>query len=434
MGEYASPGDPELTDSSEEGIAGTPAGDEEPAEAAAQPAPEAAPPWYQHPYLGVGLIAGGILLAVLGVTRFSAAGSESEQEEAALQELAALEAEEAGLQTDAGGIRQEIESTEAATAATRAEIAATRAEIAATRAEIAATRADIADTEAPIRNLQEEVWDVYAALQRTAELESRVATAVEGAVISGNQRNVDAMILRVEDVRSGQLADLENALAALDGAIADTESMLVGTDTSIEIAEDFEGEPTGWEAGFATNGVAGLADGGYVISTNESLVLMWGISPYEIADVTAEVSARPTVGDDAGRFAYGVLCRAEETDYLSGYLFAVTGEGGYLVGWYEPPGEWVDLLDAGREDRPADDTALSAAVNRGLEQNQISVTCSGPELSFRVNGVTVWEGSDDNLATGRIAFGAYFYGDEAVTVRFDDLRLTGGDAGEEGGS
>lgn len=386
-------------------------------------------PWHLHPYYAVALIVGGVALGVLGVTRFVAAGSEGDWEEAALEGVAALEAEEAGLRADAEAVRTEIESTEASTAGIRDELATLDEEIAAMEAGITETETETAETEGPIRALQQGVWGLYGALQRAAEMESRVALGIEAAVVLGNQRDVHGMSSHLNGPDSTHLANLEDALSAINQAIADIESMLVGVDTSFEITESFEGETGGWEAGFDSNGVAGPADGGYFVTTSQPLALMWGMSSYEIADVTVEVTAQATAGDAAGQFAYGVLCRAEEatqylTDYLTGYVFAVTGQGGYLVGWYEPPpGAWVDLA-----------FGQSAAVNGGLDVNQISVTCSGSDFSFTINGFTVWEGSDSNLTTGSIALAAWSYDDEMVTVRFDDLRLTGGGTGEGGPS
>ena len=445
MAEDATPEDAESTESFEEAEPltedvepdeaaegnGLATGEESTEDSAEHISTDGTRPWYRHPLVAIGLVVAGVAMGAIGISGFTTAGSEGEKEDTALEELAALEAQEAALTSDADALRAEIDSTEADTAATRDEIASTQADISAAEAETAAVESDIAATEAPIRDLQREMWDVYAALQRTAELQDRITNALEAAVISGNQRNIDGMQDRAETVERTLLSDLENAVGAVDQAIADAEAMLIGADTSLEITEDFDGEVQGWEAGFAGNGVAGPVGGGYMITTNEDLLLMWGLSPYAIADVIIEVTAEPTGGPTDGTFAYGVLCRAEQTDYLSGYLFAITGEGEYIVGWYEPPGEWVDLLEAAREDRPADATALSAAINRGFNQNALSVTCNGPDLSFRVNGVTVWEGTDDNLTEGRVALAAYTFGGESVIVVFDDLRLTA--AAEEGG-
>jgi hypothetical protein len=373
-------------------------------------------PWYLHPYPAIGLMVVGVVLGAFGATRFVAAGSEREARDAGLGELADLEATEARLRSDADAVREEIEAIETATAGTRDEIAAVNDEIAALQEEIAETEAEIAETETPIRDLQEAVWEVYSALQQTAEIQSQLDDTIESAVMAGNQRQPSIMTDQVERVQTEHLPALDEAIDALDAAIAGTQSNLVGAGASLEITEEFGDGAAGWEAGFESNGLAGAAAGAYEITADDPLTLMWGLSPYEVADVNVEVNAQPTAGGDAGQFAYGVLCRAEKTpDYLGGYLFAVTGEGGWLVGRYRPPGEWVDMADG-----------WHATVNRGLEANEISVTCSGSDLVFEVNGVILWRGNDLALNAGSVALGAYFWGDDPVTVVFDDLRLSAG--------
>lgn len=384
-------------------------------------------PWYRHPYLAIGLIGAGVALAAFGVTRFAAASSENSREDEALEQLADLDDRLARLEADTAEVRTDIAAIEDDTAATRGATAAAEDDI-------VGLDAAIEEAEQPVRQLQEEVWDIYAAFGRVVELEGRLTDSLEGAVQSGNERDVDTMVNQVETAESGLLADLEDAVGALDRAIADAEALMVEADTDIEITEDFEGPVDGWEAGFASNGVAGPAEGGYLVTADDEGYLMWGLSPYRLADATVTVAAEPVEGDDRGTFAYGVMCRAEQADSLVGYWFAVTGEGAYQAGWFGPDSEYNDLLDPAREDRPADATGLSAAVNRGLNENVLSVTCNGPDLSFSVNGVVVWEGTDDSLTDGRIALAAYPFGDEAVTVRFDDLTLTAAGQPEGDGS
>ncbi len=380
-----------------------------------EPAPVSRP-WYLSPLLAIGLAAIGLVLGGVGISGFMTAGSEAADEGSALEALVALEDREAQLLDDTASIEAEIDSVQA-------DIAATQASIAGTNAETAALEASIVEAEIPVRDLQGELWDVYAAFQRAADLEGRISSAVDDAVDSGNRRDIGEMVDRVASLVPGLLGDFETAVGVIDQAIANAESMLVGADTAFEITEDFEGDVQAWEAGFASNGVAGSVDGGYVVSANDDKFLMWGISPYDLAEVTIEVTAEPIAGDRLGRFSYGVLCRATQTDYLGGYWFAVTGEGAYQVAWYGPGGDFIDLNDQAREDRYDDASVLSAAVNRGLNENQFRVTCSGSDLSLTVNGVPVWTGSDDNLTVGRIGLGAFSYGGEPVTVRFDDLRL-----------
>ena len=223
------------------------------------------------------------------------------------------------------------------------------------------------------------------------------------------------------------MADLDSAVAGLGEVVENVEALLLVADTEFEVIEDFEGPVHGWQA--ADLEITGPTDGGYVITANDNGYIEWSISPYENPDVAIEVTALPVEGADDGDFAYGVLCRTTDNEALSGYWFEISGEGGYAVGWFPPSGDFVHLLGQGQSPEAF---GLSFAINGGFAENRITVVCNGSRFSLTVNGTLVWEGTDDNLTVGNVALGAVTHSDTPVTVRFDDLRLTGV-TGQEGG-
>jgi hypothetical protein len=378
------------------------------------------PLWYERTIVVVGATAFGMILAGIGVFGLMSASTESSIERDALETLAGLDDQLAQLQADTRAMRTGIDAVEADTASTHESVAASEADT-------SLREAALEETEDPIRELQSEAWELYAAVQRVADLENSISDDLDAAVAAGNRREVGDMASSVTSLESGQLADLDSAVAGLGEAVGNVEALLLVAATEFEVIEDFEGPVQGWQA--ADLGVTEATDGGYVITANDNGYIEWSISPYANPNVAIEVTALPVEGADDGLFAYGVLCRTTENGALSGYWFEINGEGGYAVGWFPPSGEFVYLLGQG----PSSEAfGLSFAINGGFEENRITVVCDESRFSLTINGTLVWEGIDDNLTVGNVALGAVTHSDTPVTVRFDDLRLTGV-TGQEGG-
>ncbi|MEA2058740.1 MAG: hypothetical protein U9O63_08465, partial [Actinomycetota bacterium] len=358
--------------------------------------------------------------AGIGVFGLISASTDSSIERDALDTLAGLDDQLAQLQADTRAVRTEVDAVQADTASTHESVEASEADT-------SVLEAALEETEDPIRKLQSEAWELYVAVQRVADLENSISDDLDVAVAAGSRRQIGDMISSVTSLESGQLADLDSAVDLLGEAVGNVEALLLVTATEFEVIEDFEGPVQGWQA--ADLQATGATDGGYVITANDNGYVEWSISPYENANVAIEVTALPVEGADDGLFAYGVLCRTTENEALSGYWFEISGEGGYGVGWFPPSGDFVYLLGQGQSPEAA---GLSFAINGGFEENRISVVCDESRFSLTVNGTLIWEGTDDNLTVGNIALGAVTYSDTPVSVRFDDLRLTGV-AGQEGG-
>lgn len=59
------------------------------------------------------------------------------------------------------------------------------------------------------------------------------------------------------------------------------------------------------------------------------------------------------------------------------------------------------------------------AINKGSRFNELSVTAKGEELSFRINGVLVWQDTDSSHDKGRVGIGFYNHPDSTD----NDLRV-----------
>jgi len=48
-----------------------------------------------------------------------------------------------------------------------------------------------------------------------------------------------------------------------------------------------------------------------------------------------------------------------------------------------------------------------SAINQGEAWNTLRVVAQGTSLSFYINGVPVWSGTDSSLSSGRVGLGMY---------------------------
>lgn len=384
------------------------------------------PPASHRQRNAIALIALGVLAAALGGVWFAAASTSHAEEGDRLAESAQLEAHLDGLRADTQTLLDGAATLDAQTAALETGVG---------EAAAAASLLDaaIVEREAQVRAIQAEVWGLYESMTDVVSAESAIAASIDAAVTNGNERRVDALARTATRVQSELLPELAAAVEAVEGAARKLALAVAANGAAFDIAEDFEPPMDGWRAGFSTNGLAEPVDGTYAITAVDDGYLMWGLSPYTLADATISVTATAMEGPDDGLFSYGVVCRSAQSDFLAGYWFAVDSTGTYQVGQFVPPGDFVDLVAGGRQVYRSDPAALRDVVNTGLASNRLEVVCDGSALSFGINGETVWEGSDDTLTAGAVALAAISYENAPVTVRFDDLRLVGG-AGGGGGA
>lgn len=389
-----------------------------PADESTSDAPKS-PRGRRNTWIGLALIVSGVIAGALGLLWFTAASADRRDEDARITEVRQLEERLGALRTDTEGQLGETATLEAQTLAVQEAVADVASDA-------ASLDAAISDLESGVRALQVDVWGLYESMTDVVDIENTIAQRIDSSVTKGNQRRIAEVEATASRLQSGELADLGAAVEAVGAATRQLSQTLAALGGPFDIAEDFEPPMEGWRAGFSSNGSAESVDGAYAITAVDNGYLMWGLSPFDVADARISVTALPVEGPESGLFSYGVVCRSAQTDYLAGYWFAVDSNGSYQVGQFVPPGDYVDLVVGGRQLYPPDPTALQDVINRGLSANRIEVVCSGSGLSFSVNGELLWEGSDDSLATGTVSLAAITYEDVPVTVHFDDLHLAGG--------
>ena len=128
----------------------------------------------------------------------------------------------------------------------------------------------------------------------------------------------------------------------------------------------------------------------------------------EWADLTVQMSCRRT--GQPGNSAAVVLRATPDFDDSvgSGYVFQITTSGSYGV-WKQVGGasSWLQSWTTS--------PAISASTN------VLAAVAQGSLLSFYVNGILIWSGTDTALASGRIGLGGYSDASFVATHYFDNV-------------
>jgi len=143
-----------------------------------------------------------------------------------------------------------------------------------------------------------------------------------------------------------------------------------------------------WEEYSSPKGVQlGVENGVYRMSTiNQGYV--WGLNKEQHDNVVLEVEVTP-MSPDATANAYGIMCRADESDNGDGYYFMIKGDGYYSIS----VGEGDDI-------KPLVEWKSSNAIHTGIDKNTIRAVCVDDVLALYVNNTLLIETHDSTYTTG----------------------------------
>lgn len=159
-------------------------------------------------------------------------------------------------------------------------------------------------------------------------------------------------------------------------------------------------------------GAWSVMDWRYTAGANATLRVFYSHYKETYADFTYAVDVRKTAGNV--KRAMGLVFRTDGT-YNNGYVFHINANGYYLI---------FKRINGGTRYLIRDWT-YSPSISTGMNAwNRLEVDCSGPDLTFRINGNVVQTITDSSFAAGRVgvkAFGSAMRGD---VVQFDNTELT----------
>jgi len=125
-------------------------------------------------------------------------------------------------------------------------------------------------------------------------------------------------------------------------------------------------------------------------------------------DLTLEAEARPLSCPAFN--GYGLVYRAQDSAHYT--VFAVSGDGYYAV-----------LKVNGDEETALVDWQQFPHIRRGQQSNRLRVACIGPTCRFYINDEYAATVVDDTWLAGDIGLWACSFGEEEVTVQFQDVRV-----------
>lgn len=187
---------------------------------------------------------------------------------------------------------------------------------------------------------------------------------------------------------------------------------------SLPYFDDFSDPDTGWDVFTTDEDEGGYGDGYYFVISKTNQFSSYGAAGRFFGDTIIDVDATPVSGPDASNFSVNIGCRVQANS--DGYLFEISGDGYFAVGYYTGGGnDYTSLLSG-------DEWLTSKAIQQGLATNHITVICNGSQLKLEVNGQSLYEGQDSTFIEGDISLGAATYEDNNIPaeVHFTNLVVT----------
>ena len=172
--------------------------------------------------------------------------------------------------------------------------------------------------------------------------------------------------------------------------------------------DGFDSEDGSWHTYSTGNGSVLYENGKLHIKdyTDSEYVSPSGIQ-MQYSDFALEVEMALVSGSSAS--CQIVICRYSQTG--SYYLFYIDGNGEYSIQKYIE-GVWTTLKAA----------TPSSYIKTGLGvTNEVRVDCVGDSLTLYVNGVSVAQASDGELAIGKVFLAVQSIGDEYTEAAFDNV-------------
>ncbi len=186
---------------------------------------------------------------------------------------------------------------------------------------------------------------------------------------------------------------------------------------SLPYYDDFSSPGTSWDVFDTSEDSAGYNGGYYFVISRTNEFSSYGAAGRFYGDTVIEVDATPVNGPADNNFSFNVGCRVQDND---GYVFEVSADGYFAVGYYTGGGDDYTSMLSG------DEWQFSNVIQQGMVTNHLTVTCAGNHLRMEVNGEVLFDEHDLTFTEGDISLGAATYDDNNIPaeVHFDNLAVT----------
>ncbi len=177
-----------------------------------------------------------------------------------------------------------------------------------------------------------------------------------------------------------------------------TPTIIVTPAGKTQFQDDFQNNDAGWDLSQPSGAKVTLAQGQLVLESDDNKIFQEQLPSKTFADFRIDVNAELVQGDPAN--GYGIYIRgATNQDGTLGqyYSFEVYGDGTFAIykGIQNPDGtsQRTDI----KKDAPA------SAINSKGRVNHLAVIANGVQMTFIVNGVTIYTFSDNSYKSGAVA-------------------------------
>jgi len=177
--------------------------------------------------------------------------------------------------------------------------------------------------------------------------------------------------------------------------------------SELPFRDNFDGPSGGWKTVDTDQLRIAYQDGGLHFTINALDSIAWAVAGKQVGDFILDVDATQIEGPDDNH--YGVIVRYR--DDRNFYRLDVSGDGFYSIQRYRD-GAWEILVDWKESD----------AIRQGATTNHLRVVAEGPRLTWVINGASVAEITDADIASGDVGLTAgTFFNMAGVHVAFDNL-------------
>lgn len=187
--------------------------------------------------------------------------------------------------------------------------------------------------------------------------------------------------------------------------------------SGLPFSDDFTDPSSGWASGSYNGGNMGYGNGYYFIKVTTGGDLLYNTAPMNgVSDAVVSVDTVQYDAPSDNNTAVGIVCRLQNDSSGDGYDFRLSGSGMFSVVMYNNGG-YTSLMPGNQAWQPA------PSANQGNVSNHIVVSCSGNHLTFKVNGKTLFDATDNTFSSGGFGLlGAVYDNNSTAEFHFTDFQ------------
>ncbi len=188
------------------------------------------------------------------------------------------------------------------------------------------------------------------------------------------------------------------------------EQILSGQNSdNVLMVDNFTDPLSGWKVWVGEDGSSiDYSNGTLRIFVNKPQFDYWSVAGKNYDDVHLESDIVKGEGPDDND--YGLICRYQDQDNF--YAFVISSDGYAGI---------IRVKDGDYRVLSGESLQYSEAVHRGADRNRLQAVCQGPQLTFSVNGIQLFEVTDDSFASGDVGVIAGAYDTAGVEILFDNF-------------